>query len=205
MRRNFQRNVRSRTAVLPAADGGKPYRHGVLLVVCNRRGGIFIGKSTKRPADGKPWQLPQGGIKDFGTHRERVGVAARRELAEELGPMARFRLLRILPEPVAYLFPDASPKYRGQKLSAVLLLCLSPDGRFDIGRIEEGDGQPAFSAWKWASPDEVMRLATAAKVDVYAQVMKAFAPAIAARTLTQRQRTVRQPRTMRPRLAMPEP
>lgn len=182
----------SKTAIFDPGDGQLPYRLGVLLVVFNRRGEIFIGKSNKPTPDGLDWQLPQGGIKLLLTegiqHRERASEAARREMREELGTGTHFDLVKIMRERVTYEFPDANPKYRGQMLIPVLVRCHNNDARFDIGRPEEGDGQPAFSAWKWAKPAEVLRNATTAKTAAYVQALEAFKFSMNASTMSQNQR-----------------
>lgn len=181
-----------KTATFDPGDGGLPYRLGVLLVVFNRHGEIFAGKSHKEPADGKAWQLPQGGRKmvltDGVPHYERTSKAARRELKEELGTATKLELIKMLPEPVVYDFPDANAKYRGQMLIPVLVRCHNNNAKFDIGRQEEGDAQPAFSAWKWLKPDSVLDNVTAVKAAIYQQVLTAFLPVIAADIMTQSQR-----------------
>jgi 8-oxo-dGTP pyrophosphatase MutT (NUDIX family) len=181
-----------KTATFDPGDGQLPYRLGVLLVVFNRRGEIFIGKSNKPTPDGLDWQLPQGGMKMLLTegmlHRERASDAARREMREELGTGTQFDLVKIMRERVTYEFPDANPKYRGQMLIPVLVRCHNNAAGFDINRPEEGDGQPAFSAWKWAKPAEVLRNVTTAKTAAYMQVMEAFKFPINASTMSQNQR-----------------
>ncbi len=181
-----------RTVTFDPKDGGLPYRRAVLMVVFNRQGKIFIGESTKIPADGKSWQMPQGGMKEYlqdgAWLSERASQAARRELKEELGSAAQFDLIRTLPERLIYNFPDNNPKYRGQVLTPILARCASPDGNFNIGNREEGDALPAFSDWKWADVREVLRGVTAVKYQLYEQVLESAAPIIAGATMTQRQR-----------------
>lgn len=177
-----------RTATYDPKDGGLPYRLAVLMVVFNRQGEIFIGESNKIPSDGKPWQLPQGGIKEFlkgGIWQpERLSETTEREIKEELGVAVQITPVRILPERMTYSFNDDNPKYRGQTLAPVLLHCLSPNNKFDLSAREEGDAHPAFSDWKWARPSEVLDRVTAVKHAIYQQVLAAFTPTIAAHITT---------------------
>ncbi|MGB4102077.1 MAG: NUDIX domain-containing protein [Alphaproteobacteria bacterium] len=173
-------------------DGGLPYRRAVIMVVFNQQGDIFVGKSTKIPPDGKTWQMPQGGVNEYFRkgvwHRERPVQAAHRELKEEIGATAQFVHVRTLPERYAFDFLDDKTKYRGQILTPVLLRCLSPDRNFDLSRHEDNRGAPAFSDWKWAKAEEVLRGVTAMQREIYAQVLTNVVPMIAAATMTQRQR-----------------
>ncbi len=172
------------TAVFDPEDGKPPYRRGVLLVLVNSYGEVFAGQRTDMPTDGKPWQLPQGGIKAFHMgpvlrREETVEEAALRELREEVGKRVRAAVIAVGTRPIAFEFDrDGNDKYRGQMLTPVLLRYQG--GRIDISQIEEGDSKPAFSKYGWFTPEEIRANATKVKLPVYDQALTIFRTAMAA-------------------------
>ncbi len=171
-----------RTAVHDPGDGKPPYRRGVLLVLVNSQREIFAGERTDMPQDGKPWQMPQGGIKAFyiGNHlrrQETAEEAAFRELREEVGGGVQADLISVGSVPIAFNFDrDGNSKYRGQILTPVLLRYTG--GAIDITRKEDGDTKPAFANYGWFSSDEIIANATAVKAPVYAEALRLMAPAL---------------------------
>jgi putative (di)nucleoside polyphosphate hydrolase len=137
-------------------------------MLINRAGLVFIGERHGPLPDA--WQMPQGGI-DPG---ERPLEAAWRELAEEVGT-ARAELLAESRCWHAYdLPPDLRPKhwddrYRGQtqKWFALRFTGADADIRLD-------GGEPEFRSWRWAAPDEVLRLIVPFKRPVYDAVFEEF-------------------------------
>lgn len=172
-----------RTAIYDPGDGKPPFRRGVLLLLVNGEGEFFAGARTDMPRDGKPWQMPQGGIKAFfiGEHlrrQETAEEAAFRELSEEVGGKVRADLIAISDKKIPFLFDrEGNDKYRGQLLTPVLLRYSG--GAIDITRKEDGDSQPAFSNYGWFTTSEIVTNATAVKAPVYAEAFSILAPALA--------------------------
>lgn len=172
-----------RTAVFDPGDGAPPFRRGVLLILVNKTGEIFAGERTDMPQDGKPWQMPQGGIKAFfiGTHlrrQETAEEAAFRELREEVGANVRADLISIGSKPIAFAFDrGGNDKYRGQMLTPVLLRYVG--GKIDLTRKEDGDTKPAFANYGWFTQTDIVANATAVKAPVYAEALRLLAPAFA--------------------------
>lgn len=172
-----------RTATYDPGDGKPPFRRGVLLLLVNGAGELFAGARTDMPRDGKPWQMPQGGIKSFfiGGHlrrQETAEEAALRELGEEVGSRVRADLIAISDKKIPFLFDrDGNDKYRGQLLTPVLLRYTG--GAIDITRKEDGESKPAFSNYGWFTADEIVANATAVKAPVYAEAFSLMAPALA--------------------------
>jgi 8-oxo-dGTP pyrophosphatase MutT (NUDIX family) len=171
-----------RTAIFNPGDGKPPFRLGVLLILVNRAGEIFAGERTDMPQDGRPWQMPQGGIKAFyiGSHlrrQETAEEAAFRELREEVGPKVRANLISVGATPIAFDFDrSGNEKYRGQMLTPVLLRYV--DGKIDISRKEDGDTKPAFANYGWFPTTEIVANATAVKAPVYEKALSLLAPAM---------------------------
>jgi putative (di)nucleoside polyphosphate hydrolase len=143
------------------------YRPCVGLVLVNRAGGLFIGE---RRGPLSAWQMPQGGI----DRAEEPVAAARRELKEEVGT-ERVDLLGESRYWYAYDLPPElrparwDPRYRGQSQKWFCLRFTGADREIDIGAHE-----PEFVRWRWAPPDEVVRLAVGFKRPIYAAVLEEF-------------------------------
>lgn len=162
-----------KTATFDPGDGLPPYRLNVGLVLLNAAGMIFSGKRADQPGELDGWQLPQGGI-DAG---ETPQAAVLRELAEEVGPNVRAKVIAAYPQPLSYEFKDFEGarrafggKYRGQIQHWFYLQMLSPDTDIDITQVHDGD-PPEFSTYAWRTADEVLRFSIAVKRPIYADVL----------------------------------
>jgi putative (di)nucleoside polyphosphate hydrolase len=104
-----------------------------------------VGIMLRRHTEGKPWQMPQGGI-DEG---EEPGMAATRELKEEVGTDKA----EILAENKRWLFYDLPAEltgtarhegWRGQRQKWVVMGFKGCDADINIWTDD-----PEFSDWKW--------------------------------------------------------
>jgi putative (di)nucleoside polyphosphate hydrolase len=144
------------------------YRPCVGLVLVNAAGLLFIGE--RRGPVLNAWQMPQGGI-DPG---EEPGAAARRELHEEVGT-DRAELVAESACWYAYDLPaELIParwggRYRGQSQKWFGFRFTGTDRDIDIAGHE-----PEFVRWRWAHPDEVLRLAVDFKRPIYQAVLAEF-------------------------------
>lgn len=145
-----------------------PYREGVGIMIINNQKQVFVGrrKDTKSAA----WQMPQGGIDPNETPKE----AVMRESLEEIGT----NNIAILAESAnwfiydvpAHLIPKLwEGKYRGQKQKWFLSKFLGKDSEFNIST-----EHPEFSAWKWASLQELPKIIVPFKRKLYIAVIKEF-------------------------------
>jgi len=137
-------------------------------MLLNRAGQVLIGERAGPLPDA--WQMPQGGIDAGETPLE----AAWRELVEEVGT-GRAELLAESGYWYAYdLPPELRPqhwddRHRGQsqKWFALRFTGTDADIRLDTG-------EPEFRSWRWAAPDEVLRLIVPFKRPVYEAVFEEF-------------------------------
>jgi putative (di)nucleoside polyphosphate hydrolase len=147
------------------------YRPCVGLMLVNAAGLLFIGERRGPLLDA--WQMPQGGI-------EGPRAAALRELREEVGS-DRAELLRAsrfwyaYDLPPALAPPDWGGRYRGQSQKWFALRFVGTDADIDITAHE-----PEFVRWRWARPDEVLRLVVDFKRPVYQAVLEEFGDLLAA-------------------------
>jgi putative (di)nucleoside polyphosphate hydrolase len=147
-------------------------------MVLNRAGEVWIGRRKDAPAEpegpGAWWQMPQGGIDEH----EDSAKAALRELSEETG-MRSVRIVGESPDWYTYdLPPNLSPKawggrYRGQRQKWFAVRFIGSDS--EIALIQPGHKQE-FDAWRWAPIDAMIDLVVPFKRQVYAQVIRDFAP-----------------------------
>lgn len=151
----------------------RPYRRGVGAFLFNGAGRVWVGLRIDTPTPA--WQMPQGGVHKHEDPRE----AVLRELAEEIGTDAA-EIVGETEDWIAYdLPPDIAARvwngrYRGQRQKWFALRFTGTDADIDIA----ADGHPEFSNWRWAPVEELVAGVVDFKRDVYAQVVRAFAPLI---------------------------
>jgi putative (di)nucleoside polyphosphate hydrolase len=142
-------------------------------MLVNPAGLLFIGE--RRGPLQNAWQMPQGGI-DPG---EDPRAAAWRELREEVGT-DRAELIGESRSWHAYdLPPELRPsswggRYRGQTQKWFAFRFSGTDQDIDITAHE-----PEFLRWRWARPDEVVRLAVEFKRPIYKAVLEEFSALLA--------------------------
>jgi len=155
-------------------DAALPYRPCAGIMIVNRDGGIFVGQRIDQQVEA--WQLPQGGI-DEG---EDGATAALRELTEETGIAPD--LVELIAEAPGEFYYDLPAeligkvwkgKYRGQRQRWFLFRFLGQDSDVNLATHHQ-----EFSAWRWASSEEVERLAVPFKRALYRQVFDALGPVI---------------------------
>ncbi len=154
------------------------YRENVGVALFDDQGRVWLGRrsaSAHEPnLSGGPWlwQMPQGGV-DPG---ERPGAAAMRELAEETG-VAQAELIGQAPDWTRYDFPPevrdqpGAKGFCGQRQLWFAFRFLGEDDEFVL----DGPDQE-FDAWRWAELEETPDLVVPFKREVYAQVVRWFAP-----------------------------
>lgn len=144
------------------------YRPCVGVMLVNSAGLLFIGERRGRLLNA--WQMPQGGI-DPG---EDPRAAAKRELHEEVGT-DRAEVIAESRYWYAYdLPPELRPlrwgsRYRGQSQKWFAFSFTGTDEDINIAA-----HKPEFVRWRWARPDEVVRLAVDFKQPIYEAVLEEF-------------------------------
>jgi putative (di)nucleoside polyphosphate hydrolase len=154
------------------------YRPCVGIMLLNRAGAVWIGRRLDAPSEpegpGTWWQMPQGGI-DEG---EDPAPAALRELREETG-ISSARIISESPAWYTYELPQNlqrnawGGRFRGQKQKWFAARFLGDDA--EVALVQPGH-KPEFGAWRWAGIDEILDLVIPFKREVYAQVVRDFAP-----------------------------
>ena len=113
------------------------------------------------------WQFPQGGIDDGETTRD----ALFRELEEEIGTN-KVEIIAEYPQWLSYDFPEHARKkmapYWGQS-QKYFLARLKGDAKIDINT-----KKPEFDDYKFINVNELMRVVTHFKKEVYSKVIKHF-------------------------------
>ena len=159
------------------------YRPCVGIMVLNAQARIWIGRRFDAPQEpegpGTWWQMPQGGI----DADEEPQQAALRELFEETG-MHSVALIAESPKWYAYDLPERlrpsawGGRYRGQRQKWFAVRFLGSEDEIAIAR---PPGQSIeFDAWRWAAAHELVALVVPFKREVYAQVLRDFAPVLGA-------------------------
>jgi putative (di)nucleoside polyphosphate hydrolase len=120
---------------------------------------------------GEAWQMPQGGIHGSESPRE----AALRELREEIGTDT----VNVIAESkrwFSYEVPRElaqiawNGRWRGQRQKWFVMMFNGRDSDIHLG-----DHEPEFCAWRWASLDELPKLAVSFKRELYTKVIGEFA------------------------------
>lgn len=149
-----------------------PYRPCAGIMLRNGDGRIFVGQ--RLDSSSEAWQMPQGGIDDG----EDPEMAALRELGEEAGIAADLVeiLARSQNEHIYDLPPDLlgriwGGQYRGQRQHWFLMRFLGSDADINIATEHQ-----EFRAWRWAEPGELVDLIVPFKRELYANVLREFAP-----------------------------
>ncbi|MDO9427237.1 MAG: RNA pyrophosphohydrolase [Methylobacterium sp.] len=159
-----------------------PYRACVGITLIARTGLVFIGRrradaGPEHVADGRAWQMPQGGI-DPG---EAPQDAALRELYEETNVApGSVRLLAEAPDWLTYdLPPDVMKqawkgRYRGQTQKWFAFGFLGDDSEIDVAAPGGGAHPSEFDAWRWEPMGGLPDLIVPFKRPVYEGVVAAF-------------------------------
>ncbi len=152
----------------PVDPASLPYRRGVGVALFNGAGKVFAAERIDTPG---AWQMPQGGI----DKHEEPWPAALRELKEEIGTAKAERL-----DETGWLRYELPPhllghawhgKYRGQEQKWFAARFTGAEADIDLA----ADKHPEFSAWRWASLNELPDLIVPFKRDLYRAIVEAFA------------------------------
>ncbi|KQP54923.1 RNA pyrophosphohydrolase [Methylobacterium sp. Leaf399] len=164
------------------AGADLPYRACVGIALLDAKGRVFVGRrradaGPEHVADGRAWQMPQGGI-DEG---EDPKAAALRELYEETNVSPdRVVLLAEAPGWLSYdLPPDVlkqvwKGRYRGQSQKWFAFGHLGTDADIDVLHPGGGAHPSEFDAWRWEAMAALPDLIVPFKRPVYEGVVAAF-------------------------------
>ena len=143
-----------------------PYRPCVGIMLQNTEGDVFTAQRIDMPG---AWQMPQGGIDDGENTRE----AALRELQEEISvPPSSVAVVKQTANWINYDLPSHllgkawGGKYRGQKQHWFLMRF---EGDEDLINLDTK--HPEFNAWKWSTPQELVKEIVPFKRPVYEAVV----------------------------------
>ena len=108
-----------------------PMRHGVGIIVLNKKNEVFVGKRKDNPID--KWQMPQGGIDTNETPLN----AMKRELKEETS-ITKIKVLKEIEKSFEYELPPNllgkiwKGKYRGQKQKWFIVKFIGNDNEINL-------------------------------------------------------------------------
>jgi putative (di)nucleoside polyphosphate hydrolase len=152
---------------LGGVRAARDYRPNVGIMLLNKANNVFVGR---RRANGKAWQMPQGGIEEG----EDLRAAAFRELKEEIGT-DKAEILAESKNWLCYDFPRAligkgrHKGWRGQRQKWFVMRFNGSDAEIKINAAEA-----EFSDWKWVSLAELADLVVPFKRLVYLSVLEEF-------------------------------
>lgn len=137
-----------------------PLRPNVCMLLFNRVGQLFLAERHGFPG---VWQFPQGGVDAAESLEDNV----LRELQEELGLQKdKLQICLRCQATNDYEFVDppgyAKGKWRGQSQSFWLVKFLGSDSDINLAQPEQ-----ELMAWRWCSPDEVLKLAEVKRIPGY--------------------------------------
>jgi putative (di)nucleoside polyphosphate hydrolase len=155
-------------------EGVDAYRPAVGIMLLNAANEVFVARRIDMAEEA--WQMPQGGI-DKG---EEPRAAAFRELKEEIGTDSA----EVVGESRDWLRYDLPAdligkvwggRYRGQRQKWFAMRFTGRDSEIDLAT-----EHPEFNGWKWAPADQLPGLIVPFKRQLYRDVLKEFAPLLAA-------------------------
>jgi len=155
-----------------------PYRPCVGIMLINQAHRVWVGLRRPKWAAGPAahfWQMPQGGIWPGEDER----AAALRELEEETG-VTSVEVLAEAPGWLSYDLPDdlmgiaLKGRYRGQRQKWFAMRFTGPEQEIDVA--PRGRHKAEFEAWRWVAAGQLAGLIIPFKRQVYAEVVREFAP-----------------------------
>jgi putative (di)nucleoside polyphosphate hydrolase len=145
-----------------------PYRHGVGIMLLDKKGRVFVARRIDAKADA--WQMPQGGIDGDEAPR----AAALRELEEEIGT-ANAVILAESEDWHAYDLPPHligrvwGGRFRGQRQKWFAARFLGKDSEIDLDT-----AHPEFDAWQWVEMERLTGLIVPFKRKLYTALVDEF-------------------------------
>jgi len=154
------------------------FRANVGIILCNRKGKLFLGKRIGQDA----WQFPQGGMHE----NESLEDALYRELKEEVGLCKEHvAIVSVTQEWLRYKLPKPMMRHHsrplciGQKQKWFLLRMLATDEHIHLDEAHK----PEFDGWAWVPYWYPLKKVIHFKRDVYLQVLRTFKPLVSGKNV----------------------